>query len=206
MIKIKICGITNYDDAKAAVDAGTDALGFIFAKSPRQVQPDQVRDIIMKLPSLVKTVGVFVNEDNNRISELINYCGIDNVQLHGNEDTETCKKFMPRSIKAFKIKDESSIAQCRKYTASVKSFLLDTYSDKTAGGTGKTFNWDLALKVKEFGVPVILAGGISPANIIEAIDKVKPYAIDLSSGVEECPGKKDHALIKELFKILGENI
>ena len=204
MTKIKICGITNYDDAMAAVDAGADALGFIFAKSPRQVEPEQARDIIMKLPPFVKTVGVFVNEDNKRINELINYCGIDNVQLHGDENPETCKMFMPRSIKALKIKDESSIEQCDRYNETVKAFLLDTYSKTAEGGTGKTFNWDLALKVKKLGIPIILAGGISPSNINEAIEKVKPYAIDLSSGVEERPGKKDHALIKNFFEKLKQ--
>ena len=204
MTKIKICGITNYDDAMAAVDAGADALGFIFAKSPRQIQPEQARDIIIKLPTFVKTVGVFVNEDKNKILDIINYCGIDNVQLHGDENPETCRMFMPRTIKALKMKDDSSIEQCDRYKETVKALLLDTYSKTAEGGTGKTFNWDLAVKAKKFGIPVILAGGITPANIKDAIEKVQPYAIDLSSGVEERPGKKDHSLIKEFFRKLGK--
>jgi len=200
--KIKICGITNYDDAAMAVDLGVDALGFIFASSPRKIEPDKARKIIMKLPPFVKTVGVFVNEDTENMLDIVKYCGIDNIQLQGDEPPETCESLMPRTIKALKIKDDCIPQQFSLYKGTVKALLLDTYSKKVAGGTGKTFNWDIAVKMKALGVPIILAGGISPSNIGEAVKKVNPYGIDVGSGIEEKPGKKDHSLMKELFENL----
>ena len=202
MTKIKICGITNYDDAAMAVDLGVDVLGFIFASSPRKTDPDRVREIIRKLPPFVKTVGVFVNEDTKKLMDIVEYCGLDNVQLHGDESPELCENLMPRTIKTLRIRDDCNIEQYEPYIEKVRAFLLDTYSKKVAGGTGKTFNWDIAVKMKTLGVPIILAGGLSPANIQEAIQKVQPYAVDVNSGVEENPGKKDHSLMKELFKNL----
>lgn len=200
--KIKICGITNYDDAAMAVDLGVDALGFIFASSPRKIEPDKARKIIMKLPPFVKTVGVFVNEDTENMLDIVKCCGIDNIQLQGDEPPETCESLMPRTIKALKIKDDCIPQQFSLYKGTVKALLLDTYSKKVAGGTGKTFNWDIAVKMKALGVPIILAGGISPSNIGEAVKKVNPYGIDVGSGIEEKPGKKDHSLMKELFENL----
>lgn len=200
MVKVKICGITNYDDASMAVNLGADALGFIFAPSPRDISPEEARDIIKKLPLLVKTVAVFVNEDEKVIKEIIEYCGIDIVQLHGDESPGLCSNFMPRTIKAFRVKDESSLEDMAPYANSVKAFLLDTYSKKAAGGTGKVFNWEIAEKSRVFDVPIILAGGLSPANIEEAVKKVSPYAVDISSGIESSPGKKDHGLMMELFE------
>lgn len=158
MVKIKICGITNYDDAALAANLGADALGFIFASSPRKIEPENARAIIRKLPPFVKSIGVFVNEETNKIMDIIEYCGLDNVQLHGNESPETCEEFMPRTIKALRIKDDCTPEQYETYKGKVKAFLLDTYSEKAAGGTGKTFNWDMAVKIKKLGVPIILAG------------------------------------------------
>ena len=198
--KIKICGITNYEDAAMAVDLGVDALGFIFAPSPRKVEPEKARAIIKNLPPFIKTVGVFVNENLNKIMETIEYCGIDNIQLHGDESPEICESLMPRSIKALRIKDDCNIIEYEPYKEKVRAFLLDTYSKKAAGGTGKTFNWDIAVKMKALDVPIILAGGIKPSNIKEAIKKVNPYGLDIGSSVEEKPGKKDHLKMKELFK------
>jgi len=200
MFKVKICGITNYDDAAMAVKLGADALGFIFAPSPRKISPEEAKNIIRQLPPFIKSIAVFVNEDQKRISEIVEYCGIDIVQLHGDESPELCEIFMPRTIKALRVKDESILDQISHYAGSVKAFLLDTYSEKTAGGTGKVFNWDIAKKIKEYNVPVILAGGLSPANIEEAIWQVNPYAVDVSSCIESSPGKKDHDLMKELFE------
>jgi phosphoribosylanthranilate isomerase len=134
------------------------------------------------------------------IKAIIEYCGIDLVQLHGDESPEICEELLPRSIKALKVKNDSIVAKLNKYKGKVKAFLLDTYSDKMAGGTGKIFDWDIAIKIKETGIPVILAGGIGPLNIEEAISRVKPYAVDISSGIEESPGKKSKALMEELFE------
>ena len=202
MTRVKICGITNYDDAAMAADLGADALGFIFAPSPRMVSPDRAREIITKLPAFVKSVGVFVNEDNDRITDIIDYCGIDIVQLHGDESPEICESFMPRAVKALKIRGDNTPEEYTEYKGKVKAFLLDTYSEKAAGGTGKTFNWDIAIRIKNLGVPVILAGGLDASNIREAVQKVRPYAVDVSSRIEERPGKKDHGKMKELFERL----
>lgn len=200
MIKIKICGITNNDDATMAVKLGADALGFIFARSPRRIMPQDARDIIREMPPFIKSVGVFVNEDSPVIHETVNYCGLDIIQFHGDESFEICEEFMPRSIKALRVKNDSIVAKLSEYKGKVKAFLLDTYSEKMAGGTGKTFDWDIAIKIKEAGIPVILAGGLGPSNIEEAISLVKPYAVDVNSGIEESPGKKSHILMKELFE------
>ena len=201
MTIIKICGITNYEDAALAVDLGVDALGFIFvASSPRKIEPDNASEIIKKLPPFVKAVGVFVNEKTDKIMDIVKYCGLDNIQLHGDESPETCEVLMPRSIKVLRIKDDSTPEQYVTYRGKIRAFLLDTYSKKAAGGTGKTFNWDIAVKMKDLGVPIILAGGLNPSNIQEAIQKVNPYGLDIASGIEEKPGKKDHSLMKELFE------
>ena len=200
-IKVKICGITNLDDANLAVRLGADALGFIFAPSPRRVDPETARDIIRHIHPFVKTVGVFVNEAPDKIDEIIAFCGIDLVQLHGDESPEICDRFMPRTIKALRIADESDIRSAKVYKGKVKALLLDTYSEKMAGGTGKGFDWEIAIKIRDSaGVPIILAGGLGPSNIEEAISRVWPYAVDINSGVEERPGKKSHHLMEELFE------
>ena len=193
-MKIKICGITNYEDASAAVALGADALGFIFAKSPRQVDPETVRDIVCSLPPPLVSVGVFVNETVNKINDITAFCGLDMIQLHGDEIPDMCKTLMPRTIKAFQLKDESSIEQIRPYQGKVRAFLFDTYSKEMRGGTGKAFDWGLAVHLARQR-PVILAGGLNPDNITRAVETVKPYAVDVSSGVEREPGRKDHAKI-----------
>jgi phosphoribosylanthranilate isomerase len=204
MVKVKICGITNYKDAIFAAEAGADALGFIFAESKRRIEPRDAMDIIRRLPPFVKTVGVFVDEAPEKIKEVVSLCGIDLIQLHGKEMPEMCGQFMPGVIKALGVKDESIIGVVPSYRGNVTGILLDTFSGRMAGGTGKVFNWDLAIKIKETGIPVVLAGGLGPSNIVEAITRVRPYAVDVNSGVEERPGKKNHFLIKELFvKIRG---
>lgn len=204
MLKVKICGITNYDDAAMAVKLGADALGFIFAPGPRNIFPEKARGIIRDIPPFVKSVGVFVNETPKVIEEITEQCGLDIIQLHGDESPETCAEFMPRAIKALRIRGDSIPEQIEKYRGNVKAILLDTYSKRAAGGTGKTFNWDLAIRIKAFGIPVILAGGLGPLNIEEAISKVRPYAVDVNSGIEESPGKKNYRLMKELFEKIGD--
>jgi phosphoribosylanthranilate isomerase len=199
MVKVKICGITNYEDARFAAESGADALGFIFADSPRKIGQATARNIIRKLPPFVKSIGVFVDEAPERINEIVAYCGINLIQLHGKESPETCEQLMPGVIKAIAVKDDSVLKDIPCYRGKVRGLLLDTYLEKMAGGTGKIFNWDLAIKIREMGMPIILAGGLRPSNVVAAISIVRPYAIDVNSGVEEKPGKKDHSLIKELF-------
>jgi phosphoribosylanthranilate isomerase len=199
MIKVKICGITNHEDASEAVRLGADALGFIFAPSPRQVVPELARDIISDLAPFVQTVGVFVNEELSVIRERVAYCGLDMVQLHGEEPPEFCGELMPRTLKTFRINDKSSLSQIGAYKGRVKALLLDTYQKGLRGGTGKTFDWDLAVEAGKFGVPIILSGGLGPSNIERAISTVKPYAVDMSSSIEARPGKKDHTLMRELM-------
>ena len=202
MIKVKICGITNLDDANLAVKLGADALGFIFAPSPRRIDPKTARDIIRRIPPFVKAVGVFVDEDPEKIDEIITFCGIDLIQLHGDEPPEICDRFMPRTIKALRIADESVIESVKVYKGKIKALLLDTYSEKMAGGTGKGFDWEIAIKIRDADIPIILAGGLGPSNIEEAISRVRPYAVDVNSGVEERPGKKNRHLMEELFQKL----
>jgi phosphoribosylanthranilate isomerase len=208
MIKVKICGITCKDDAEAAVRFGADAIGFIFADSPRRVTPFAAKDIISSLPPFIATVAVFVNEDEEEVRRIANFCGISILQFHGDETPSYCSKF-PRAIKAFRIKDISCTS--KKYEAlaspeekkikeyNVSAWLLDTYCDGKYGGTGKTFNWGEACELAKEG-RVILSGGLTPENVALAIRLVSPYAVDVSSGVEEYPGKKDHKKLEEFIK------
>jgi len=199
-VVVKICGITNFEDASLAVELGAGALGFVFAPSPRQITPQKARDIVKTIPPFVNTVGVFVDEKPATIRETLHYCGLDLVQLHGNESPDLCDQLMPHTIKALRIKDEASLETGRLYRGKVRALLLDTYSKEKAGGTGKTFDWQLALKIKKLGISVILAGGLGPSNIHQAIRTVKPYAVDINSGVEERPGKKNVVLMKALME------
>ena len=197
-IKVKICGMTQLKDALFAAEQGADAVGFIFyKKSPRAVTMKMVREIISKLPPLVDTVGVFVNETAERVNKIADYCGLDLVQLHGEESPAFCRKIHRRVIKACRVKDLKSIKQLEKYPAS--GFLLDTFSENLHGGTGKTFDWNLALPAKKIG-PVILAGGLTPRNIRQAVSQVRPYGVDVSSGVEKSPGIKDLEKVRAFLK------
>lgn len=198
-MKVKICGITEREDALNAVKLGVDVLGFIFASSPRQVSPERVRRIIDEIPPFIKTVGVFVNEEAKTIRELISFCGLDLVQLHGNESPVFCRDLMPYAVKALRIKDDSSLESASAYQGIVRALLLDTYTKDQFGGTGKTFDWGLAKKAKYFGIPIILSGGLRPTNIEHAVRIVEPYAVDVNSGVEDQPGKKSYALMEELM-------
>jgi len=194
-VKIKICGITNLDDALAAVDYGADALGFMFFKgSPRYVSHEKVGAIIEKLPSFTTTVGVFVDEKIEQIERMIGLTGIDIVQLHGNEPPEMCN-ISRRIIKAIRVKSLESLDALKNYRDRVSAFLLDTFMPDIFGGTGQTFNWDIAVDAKRLG-KIILAGGLTPDNITEAVRHVRPYGVDVSSGVELEKGKKDHRKMK----------
>ena len=196
---VKICGITEGEDALGAAELGADALGFIFAPSPRRILPETARSIIHAIPPSVKSVGVFVNQTADAVREHIDYCGLDLVQLHGDESPELCRELMPYTIKALRIKNESSPPMGAAYQAKVRALLLDTYAKDKAGGTGNTFDWQLAVKMRATGIPVILSGGLGPSNIEAAINAVRPCAVDVNSGVEEYPGKKSFRLMKELM-------
>jgi phosphoribosylanthranilate isomerase len=199
MVKIKICGITNLRDAAMAVSLGVDALGFVFAQSPRKITPPKVRKIIEALPPFIQTVGVFVDEGLGAILDIMEFCGLDLIQLHGNEPPELCRKLMPYAIKAFRIKDETSLSSLKPYQMATRALLLDTYISGRKGGTGEAFDWKLALKATQLDIPIILSGGLGPANIEKAVSVVKPYAVDVNSGVEHRPGQKSHALIQEVI-------
>ncbi len=198
MTKAKICGLTNYGDARLAVELGADFLGFIFAKSPRQLISKKAVGIIDRLPSDVKKVGVFANQDIDEVKRISREVDLDYLQLHGNESPEYCKKIELPVIKAFRVKDESSLEKVKKYK-DVDKYLFDTYHPDKLGGVGETFNWELARKDKSCG-QIIIAGGLDETNVQEAIKIIKPYGVDVSSGIEVKPGVKDQKKLKEFVK------
>ncbi|MCG6551357.1 MAG: phosphoribosylanthranilate isomerase [Candidatus Magnetominusculus sp. LBB02] len=204
MVKVKICGITNKKDAVAAVDYGADALGFVFYdKSPRHVTPDAAAEIIkMGLPPFVTTIGVFVDETEEGINRIKEVVGIDVVQLHGNEPPEAAEVW-PNVIKAFRMRDFVDLEPLSRYK--VSAFLLDAYAEDSFGGTGKLFNWEIAIEARQFG-RIILSGGLNPDNIEAAVRKVNPYAVDVSSGVEAAKGKKDHLKLRQFIERAKKNI
>ena len=197
-IRIKICGITNVADALQAVEAGADALGFVFYdKSPRFVTPHEVQKIIAELPPFVTTVGLFVNEPIPRIRRIMAAARLDVVQLHGDEQPDDCLIEPLRVIKALRIRDAASLEGANFYQ--VSALLLDAWHDEHYGGTGLTFDWQLAERLTG-KCALILAGGLTPENIIDAVRQVKPYGVDVSSGVEAQPGKKDHQKVAEFIR------
>ncbi|TLM98937.1 phosphoribosylanthranilate isomerase [bacterium] len=198
MVKIKICGIRSPVVALNVSAMGADALGFVFARSPRRVEPDVVRAITAQLPPFVSAVGVFVDEDPILVQEIADYCRLDYAQLHGQENPAYCRQLRVKTIKAIRVRDMQSIEQIRLYSGSVSGFLLDTYEPGKPGGTGTTFNWDIALAAGKYA-PVILAGGLNPQNIGSAVKQARPYAVDVSSGVET-GGQKDLAKIKQFIE------
>ncbi|HEY6838208.1 MAG TPA: phosphoribosylanthranilate isomerase [Geobacteraceae bacterium] len=199
MVRVKICGITNLADALGAVEAGADALGFVFyEKSPRSVFPEQAQAIIRALPPFVQAVGLFVNADIGFVNATSNRCRLDLVQLHGDETPEFCEQVERRVIKAFRVKDIISLDPVKDYR--VAGYLLDAYSPREYGGTGLTFNWETVKLAEKYG-PIILAGGLSPDNVRQAVETVAPYAVDVSTGVEAAPGKKDLAKMKEFVRL-----
>ena len=199
-MKIKICGITNKEDALNAISLGADAIGFIFSKdSPRYIEPEKAEGISLFLPPFVFLVGVFVNQTKEEIISIAHRVRLD--LLHGEESPAFCMEVPRRVIKAIKVSELEDLAQIPKFKGIATSILLDTKVQHLEGGTGKTFDWGLALKAKEYDIPLILAGGINSTNIKKAVNLVNPYAIDLSSGVECSPGKKDYNKMQDIIKI-----
>lgn len=204
MVRVKICGITNLHDALMAVEAGADALGFVFFQgSPRCISPENAAAIIRSLPPFVQTVGLFVNEKPATVNLVADQCGLDLVQLHGEESPDYCAVVKRRIIKAFRVRDASSLDDMPDYR--VAGCLLDAWSPAAHGGTGTTFNWDIAARAAS-SHPIILAGGLTPENVAEAVATVKPYAVDVSSGVESAPGIKDAGLVRAFIGAARQSI
>ena len=194
-VKVKICGITNLLDAQAAVTADADLLGFIFCEaSPRYMTVEKAAAIARHLPPHVVRVGVFVNPTEELVIRAMGECGLNLLQFHGDETPEFCTQFGIMSMKAFRLRDAASLEALPNYPTD--AWLLDTYVEEKAGGTGKTFSWDLAIEAQKFGKPIFLAGGLAPENVAEAVRRVRPFAVDVSSGVEASPGKKDRAKVR----------
>ena len=201
MVALKVCGITKAEDARYAASLGFDAIGFIFyPQSPRYIEPEKVKEIIEQLPPFVNTVGVFVNEPIEKIREICSITKITTVQLHGDESPEFCRQVPVRVIKAFGIDDRFSFSILAKYQhANVSAFLLDKHSPELVGGTGQSFDWHLVREAKSYG-RIILAGGITPFNVISALNEAEPYGLDVNSGVEILPGEKNRNKLRALIE------
>lgn len=192
MIRIKICGLTNLEDALLAADLGADAAGFIFYPgSSRAVSAEAVRGITDRLPPFLTRVGVFVNENFEEIRRVVGFCRLDVAQLHGDEPPDFINDLGVNTIKSFRLRSPDDLGALAGYNSLASAFLLDTYSEDRKGGTGRTFNWDWARAAKKYGRPIILSGGLTPENVAAAINQAQPDAVDVASGVEAYPGKKD---------------
>jgi phosphoribosylanthranilate isomerase len=200
-VRIKVCGITNWEDARVAVSLGVDALGFIFSSaSPRFVPADDAARIIRRLPPFVNRVGVFVDEPAATVHDVIRRTGIDTVQLHGSETPEYCRQFGCAVVKAFRVAGRESVADMAAYQ--VNAYLLDTWDATTAGGSGRPFDWAIAAEACRTYPTVILAGGLGPTNIREALDIAQPWGVDVNSGVEVKPGVKNPRKVHEVVRIV----
>jgi phosphoribosylanthranilate isomerase len=204
-IRVKFCGITSSTDAEKAVSAGPDALGFVFFKdSPRYVEPERAEAIIKDLPPFVTSVGIFVNEDIRFIQDCVEKCGLGAVQIHGDETPEYCSIFRGlklkgvKLIKGIRLKDQETIRSIEDCQAD--AVLLDAYKKDMYGGTGKVLDRSLAVLAKEYGKKLIISGGLNPDNVREIIEELRPYAVDVSSGIESSPGKKNTELMEEFMQ------
>jgi len=195
---VKICGITNLEDALLSVESGADAVGFIFYnQSPRFVSPETVRRIVEQLPESISKIGVFVNPSVRDVSAICGEVKLSAAQVHGNHTDGELRKLGTNLIKAFQVDDDFEVRILRRY--SVEAFLLDAFVKGKAGGTGKTFDWDIARKATKYG-RVILSGGLNPNNVGDAVRFVRPYGVDVCSGVEKRPGKKDLKKVREFIQ------
>jgi phosphoribosylanthranilate isomerase len=205
MVRIKICGITNREDALKAANLGAWALGFNFyKKSPRYIAPARAKKIIQELPPFVTPVGIFVNQPLGAIRDITGHCNLGAIQLHGDEDHHFChrlRRYGAKIIKAFRVKPDFDLTVLKDYH--VDGFLFDAFNEGVYGGTGKTFDWKLLKDIKGQNKPFILSGGLNTQNVIEPVNEMKPYAVDVASGVESEPGKKDHRLLKEFIDIVN---
>ena len=197
--RTKICGITRVEDALIAADCGADAIGLVFyKKSPRYVSPENAAKIIASLPPFVTSVGLFVNEDPSEVFRILDTVPLDLLQFHGSESESDCVRYNKPYIKAIAMEAGVDVAKSVNQYASARGILLDTYDVVLPGGTGKAFDWS---KVpSNLAKPIVLAGGLNPENVHQAICSVNPWAVDVSGGVEESKGKKDHRLIKAFIE------
>jgi phosphoribosylanthranilate isomerase len=196
-IQVKICGITTLDDALDAIDFGADYLGFNFyPDSPRYIEPVKAKEIIEDIPDNIGKVGVFVNEDKQLVIDLAIELDLDLLQFHGDETPEYCQGFGRDWMKAFRLKDQDVVDSIKEYGC--QKILVDAYVEKAFGGTGVMANWDLARLASEYG-DLFLSGGLNPENIEIAIEAVKPYAVDVASGVESAPGIKDRDKMQDFI-------
>ncbi len=204
MVHVKICGITNLADARAAIDAGADLLGFNFyPPSPRYISPERAREIIsvVRRSSSVQTAGVFVNEPLERVRAIVELCELDLIQMHGEESAELVAQFAPRVYKSLRPRDAADAKLLiEKYRVALNGnrpgFIVDAFNAKLFGGAGEQGDWKVASEIaREF--PILLAGGLNPDNVAEAIRAVQPWGVDVASGVERAPGLKDHAKVRE---------
>jgi len=208
-IRIKVCGITRLQDALYAVASGVDALGFIFyRKSARYIDPEEARVIIEQLPPFVDAVGVFVDKEREEVEEILRYCRLGYVQLHGDESPKYVERLVRFTspcevIKAIRVGEQTTADDFEAYMPFVKGFLLDTFDKEMAGGTGKSFDWSI---IPRLGIrkPYVLAGGLDPLNITTALQEVHPFGVDVNSGVEVAPGIKDHRLIRDFIRTVRE--
>ena len=199
MVKVKICGITNLEDAQVSVKAGCDALGFVFyRRSPRYISPEKAKSIIANISGRATKIGVFVNSKEERIKNIAKSLGLDILQFHGKESPDFCAKFKGyKIIKTFRVRDRIERKQLQRYR--VFAYLFDTFVSTKAGGTGKVFNWQLVKHLKGIKRPIFLSGGLTEDNVATAIKAVKPGWVDVSSSVESRPGKKDY---KKVIKFI----
>ncbi|MBA3425442.1 MAG: phosphoribosylanthranilate isomerase [Rubrobacter sp.] len=196
MTMVKVCGITNPEDARVAADAGADAIGLLFAESPRRVSVERAREIVAALPDGVLKVGVFVNERPEEILRVAGEVGLDIAQLHGDETPEEVAEVRAggvRVMKALRVRGAESLAEIGRID--VDLFLLDAYSEKARGGTGERFDWGLAKSLRERD-NIVVSGGLDPENVREAIEFFDPYGVDASSSLEDAPGRKNHERVR----------
>jgi phosphoribosylanthranilate isomerase len=200
--RVKICGITSAEDAAAAVEAGADALGFVFVRgTPRHVQPEAAARIVQELPPFLTAVGVFVDQPLEEVLRTAEQCGLQAVQLHGEEPAEYSRRIPIRVIKAIRVREAADLRPIATYPA--HAFLLDAFVEGLAGGTGTSISWELARQAKG-RLPIILSGGLRPETVGGAVRAVRPYGVDVSSGVEKSPGRKDHEKVREFIAAVRE--
>ena len=197
-VKVKICGITSVADATVVAAAGADMIGLMFyEQSPRHITLPQAVEISRALSPFILRVGVFVNPAADVVLRAINECGLNLLQFHGDESSEFCTQFGVMSVKALRVRDAESLSALEKYDTD--AFLLDAFSKSGLGGTGEKFNWDLAVAAQKFNKPIFLAGGLTPENVAAAVSQVRPFAVDVSSGVESAPGVKDPKKVRDFI-------
>lgn len=197
--RVKICGITRIEDAIAAAQVGADAIGFVFdPKSPRHIHPEQALKIARALPPFITVVGLFVNAAPDMIEGVLQHVPLDLIQFHGNEKPEQCRRYHRSYIKAIHMQADVDLHEKARLYSDAMGLLLDTYQAETAGGTGRAFDWDRV--PSDLGKPLVLAGGLTPENVGAAIRKVRPYAVDVSSGVEQAKGIKDAKKISDFIE------